>query len=64
MIKLRGRLIILRGPILAAVDGNRRAAVVAVDQAIGIVGIDPQAMVVAVGSVEAFEGLAAIVRTV
>src|SRR5882672_7502530 len=63
VVELRGWLIPLRGPILTAVDRNGRAAVIAVDDAIGIVGIDPQAVVVAVGRIEAFECLAAVVRT-
>src|SRR5207249_7885726 len=62
VIKLRRRLIILRGPVFSAVDGNCGAAIIAVDQAIGIVRIDPQAVVIAVGSIEAFKGFAAIVR--
>jgi len=54
VVELRRRLIILRGPILAAVDGNGCAAVIAVDDAIGIAGIDPETVVVAVGRIEAF----------
>src|SRR6266581_3938610 len=63
MIELRGGLIPLRGPILAAIDGNGCAAVIAVDKAIGIVRINPQAVVIAVRGIEAFEGFAAVVRT-
>ena len=48
VIELRGRLVKLSGPVSAAVDGNGGAAVVAVDDAIGIVGIDPQAVMIAV----------------
>ena len=46
-IKLRGRLVLL-GPTPAAVEGNIRAAVVALDHAVRIVGRDPQIVVVAV----------------
>ncbi len=60
MIELRGGLIVLRGPVLAAVDGDGGAAIVAVDKATGIFGIDPERMVVAVRSVEAPESLAGI----
>ncbi len=60
MIELRRRLIPLRGPILAAIDGNSGAAVVAVDHAVGTVGINPQSVVVAVRGVQAFEGFAAV----
>jgi hypothetical protein len=41
MIELRGGLVILRGPVFAAVNGNGGATVIAVDQAIGIVGVNP-----------------------
>ena len=63
MVELRRRLIALGGPVLATVDGDGGAAVIAVDHAIGIVGIDPQAVMIAVGGIEAFERFAAIVRT-
>jgi len=63
VVELRRGLVVLRGPILAAVDGNGCAAVIAVDDAIGIVGINPETVVVAVGRIEAFEGFAAVVRT-
>src|SRR2546429_8239188 len=63
VVELRRRLIALRGPVLATVDGDGGAAVIAVDHAIGIVGIDPQAVMIAVGGIEAFERFAAIVRT-
>src|SRR5258708_17855229 len=63
MVELPCGLVVLRGPILAAVDGNGCAAVIAVDDAIGIVGIDPETMMVAVGRIEAVECLATVVRT-
>src|SRR5260370_23216043 len=53
VIKLRGRLIPLRGPIFATVDGGSGAAVVAVADSIGFVGVGPQAVVIAVRSIEA-----------
>src|SRR6267154_1479740 len=61
VVELRRGLVVLRGPILAAVDGNGCAAVVAVDDAIGTVGINPETVMVAVGRIEAFEGFAAVV---
>src|SRR4029077_7771162 len=60
VIKLRVRLVTLRGPILPAVNGNGGAAIVAVDEMSGIAGIDPQGVMVAVGSGEAFEGFATV----
>src|SRR2546429_3204559 len=42
VIELRCRLVVLRSPAPAAIDGNRRAAVVAIDQPPGIAGVDPQ----------------------
>src|SRR4029077_3400236 len=49
VVELRGRLVILRGPIFSPVHGDGGTAVVAVDEAIGIVGINPEGVVVAVG---------------
>src|SRR5260370_7022070 len=63
VIELRRGLISLRGPIFSAIQGDGCAAIVAVDHAIGIVGIDPQSVVIAVGSVETLEGFAAVVGT-
>ncbi len=64
VIELRGGLVVLRGPVLAAVDTDGGAAVVAIDHAIGVVGIDPESVMIAVRRVDAFERFAAIVRTV
>ena len=64
VIKLRGWLIHLRGPIFAAIHGNGGAAIVAVDHAIGIIGIDPQTVMVAVRSGDAFERFASIDGTI
>ena len=55
VVELRGRLVVLRGPVFAAVDADGGAAVVAVDHAICVVGIDPQGVMIAVRSVEACE---------
>ena len=41
VIKLRGWLIALRGPVFSAIDGDRSAAVVSVDHAVRIVGVNP-----------------------
>ncbi len=64
MIKLRGGLVVDAGPALRAVRGNRRAAVVSVDEALRIGGIDPQPMVVAVRHAQHVERLATIIRAV
>ena len=48
VIELRGGLIILLRPFFAAVDGDGDAAIIAIDHAVGIGGIDPQAVVIAV----------------
>src|SRR5207247_8886003 len=60
VIELRGRLVVLRGPISAAVNRDGGTAVVAVDQAIGILRIDPQSVMIAVRRVEALESLASV----
>ena len=60
VIELRGGLIVLRGPVLASVDGNRGATVVAVDEAIGIFEIDPQGVMVAVRRVDALKSFAGV----
>ncbi len=41
VIELRGGLVVQGGPIFSAIHGDGCAAIVAVDHAIGIVGIDP-----------------------
>ena len=58
VVELRGRLVVLSGPALAAVGGDGCAAVVAVDHALGIGGIDPEAVVVAMRSADRRESLA------
>ena len=60
VIELRGGLIVLRRPVFATVHGNGGAAVVAIDHAIRVVGIDPKSVMIAMGRVEAFEGFARI----
>ena len=64
VIELRGRLVVPRAPRLAAVHGDDRALVRRVQDDLGIVGVDPQAMVVvATGSAtKGGEGLPAIGR--
>ena len=41
MIKLRGRLVVLRSPVLAAVRGDAHAAIIRIANAIWIIRIDP-----------------------
>src|ERR1700730_7942346 len=48
VIELRGWLIVQLSPALAAIDGNGRAAVVAVDQAPGIARVYPQRVMITV----------------
>ena len=57
VIELRRRLVIQRGPTGAAVRRDGRPAVIAVDQALRIVGIDPEAVVVTVRRADGREGL-------
>ena len=60
MVELGGRLVVLGRPGLAAVQRHARAAVVGVDQPLGLVGVDPQGVVVAMGGRNEVEALAAV----
>ena len=60
VIELGGRLVEDRRPGGAAVDGDVGAAVVALDHAAGIRGVDPEVVVVAVRGGDLGEGLAAV----
>src|SRR4029077_7342986 len=62
VVELAGGLVVLGRPGVAAVQRNARAAVIGVDQTVGIVGIDPQCMVIPVGRRHQAEGLAAVDR--
>ncbi len=64
VVKLRGRLVVNAGPTLRSISGDGGPAVVAVDQAIWVCGIDPQSVVVPMRHAEHVESLAAIIRTV
>src|SRR5207249_3674936 len=64
VIELRRRLIVLPGPRGAAVIGDGRPAVVAVDHAGGIVGRYPEPVVVAVGRAQLRERPAAVHRAI
>src|SRR5437016_2867938 len=64
VIELRGWLVVDGAPALASVDGNCRAAVVAIDEALGIGGINPQGVIIAVGRANGSEGLATIVGAI
>ena len=61
-VELRGRLVVDAGPGLAAVERDRRAAVVAVDHVQAVVGVDPVIVVVAVRQPDPLERFAAIDR--
>src|SRR4051812_19873018 len=62
VIELRRRLVVLCSPGLSAIDADRGAAIVAVDQAIGVSGIDPESVMIAMRRGQKFEALAAIAR--
>src|SRR5580704_3134185 len=64
VVELRGRLIIFRRPGFRTVGRDGCAAVVSIDQAIGIGGIDPQAMIIAVRRVHRRECFSAVVRAI
>src|ERR1700675_1170472 len=64
VIKLGGRLVHLRGPGRAAIDGDIGAAVIAFDHALRIGRIDPQFVIVTMLGLQRLETLAAIGRTV
>src|SRR5581483_11586921 len=61
-VELRRRLVGLRRPGAAAVEGDVGAAVVALDHRAGIIGRDPQVVVVTVRRAHRCEGLAAVLR--
>src|SRR5882724_136836 len=60
VIKLRRWLVTLRGPIFSAIYGDRCAAIVSVNHAQGILGINPQSVMIAMRCAQPFERLAAI----
>src|SRR5256884_3192492 len=60
VIELRRRLIVLRSPALAAIDGDGRAAVIAVDQPPRIARVYPQRVMITVRRRQQLEILAAV----
>ena len=60
MVELRSRLIVLRGPGLAAVGGDGCAAIIAVDHPPRVFWINPQAVIVAMRRTQRNESTAAI----
>ncbi len=60
VVELAGGLIVLGRPGVAAVERNARAAIVGVDQTVGIIGIDPKRMMIAMRRGHQIECLAAI----
>src|SRR6185437_9758954 len=62
VVELRGRLVVPRAPRLAAVDGNDGALIAGQEHDLGIVGVDPDVLVVvpAGGATEACPALAAV----
>ena len=61
VVELRGG-VLLAGPRLAAVEGDVAAAIVAVDHAQGVGGVDPQVVVIAVRSLDGAESFSAVGR--
>src|SRR5205807_7330804 len=61
VIELGRRLVVDGGPAFAAIEGDDRAAIVPVDDPFGVLGIDPEVVVIAVRDRELEEGLAAVV---
>src|SRR6185437_4870292 len=64
VVELAGGLVVFRTPGLAAVEADGRAAVIAFDQDLRVVGVDPEDMVVAVGRAQGGELRAAVVGDV
>ena len=62
MIELRGGLVVLGCPGLAAIGGNGGAAVIAIDHALRIIRINPQAVVIAMRRGQQIKGASAIGR--
>src|SRR6266550_3587802 len=62
MIELGRRLVPLGGPGRAAVAADGRSTIVAVDHARGIARVDPQRVMVAMGTTQRRECLAAVYR--
>ena len=62
VVELAGRLVVDRRPRLAAVEGHACATVVAVDHAAGVVGVDPEIVVVVVGQLNGVERLSPVYR--
>src|SRR5262249_45105094 len=60
-VDLRGRLVLERRPLRAAVEGDAGAAVVALDHAARVVRVDPEVVVVAVRDADRDERPAAVV---
>ena len=50
VVELGGRLVVLGGPGLAAIDAHRRPPIITVNHALGINGVDPEGVMVAMRS--------------
>src|SRR5262249_3592381 len=64
MVNLRRRLVRLRRPARAAIGAYVGAAVVRFDHAVGILGIDPQTVVIAMRHADRFESFAPVVGAI
>ena len=60
VVELRGRLIILRRPVQPAIGADVSAAIIGVDEPLGIGWINPESVIVAVRRRKLREGLAAV----
>src|SRR5689334_21848943 len=62
VIELRGWLVVLSGPIFAAISGNRRAAITHIGDSVWVRWIDPESVMISVPCRHQVEGLSAIDR--
>src|SRR5580658_1848846 len=64
VVKLRRGLVVLAGPGVAVVGGNRGPTIVAVDETLRIRGIDPQRVIIPVRGAYRGEGFASVIGSV
>ena len=60
MVELRSRLVVLWCPSRAAINSNRHAAIIRLNHAFGIGGVNPQSVVISVGDGQRVEDSSAI----
>ena len=59
-IKLSGRHIVLRGPGLASVEGDRTSSIICQNHVFGVFGIDPEIMIIPMGSVNCLKAFPSV----